>query len=188
MRKKFKSITDSIILLSVLAILIGIIMIVFPGVSLTAFGIIVAAYLLVHGITLISLDIRMRHLYIPFEGFLQGVLCIILGILLAVHPAGIGIYIGFIMGTWVIMTGFGGIKLAAALKNTGAPRILMIIMNILDIIIGCLILYSPILSSLSLTVGLGIVLIVHSVINIINMITAKKNVKEIEKMIVEKIR
>lgn len=62
----------------------------------------------------------------------------------------------------------------------------MIVMSIIDILVGCVILYSPILSSLTLTMGLGIVLIVHSVINIIYMFVVKKNAKDVEKLIVEK--
>lgn len=41
--------------------------------------------------------------------------------------------------------------------------------------------------SFSTTVGLGIVLIVHSVISLVDMINLKKNVKETEKLIKEKI-
>ncbi|MBR0277609.1 MAG: DUF308 domain-containing protein, partial [Clostridia bacterium] len=122
------------------------------------------------------------------EGMLQGILCVILGILLAKNPEYIAVYIGIFMGLWIIVSSFGGIKLASALRGTGAPWIFMIIVNIIDIIIGCLILYSPILSSLSLTIGLGIVLIVHSIINIINMIVAKKNARDVEKLIIKKIK
>lgn len=188
MKSIFRNITNSIIVLSVLAILMGIVMIAYPGMSLIALGITVAVYLIVHGITLIILDIKAWRLYIPFEGMLQGILCVILGILLAKNPEYIAVYIGIFMGLWIIVSSFGGIKLASALRGTGAPWIFMIIVNIIDIIIGCLILYSPILSSLSLTIGLGIVLIVHSIINIINMIVAKKNARDVEKLIIKKIK
>lgn len=76
--------------------------------------------------------------------------------------------------------------MAVALRRTGAPWVLMIVVNIIDIVIGCLVLYSPVLSSFSLTVVLGIVLIVHSIVNIIDMIVVKKNARDVEKLIVEK--
>ena len=181
-----KDVTTSVILLSILAILLGIVLIVYPGISLLAFGIIVAAYLIIHGITLIILDIKAWRMYVPFEGLLQGILCLILGVWLAANPANITIYVGVTVGFWIIVSSFGGIKFAAALRGTGAPWVLLIIINIIDIIIGCLILYSPILSSISLAVGLGIVLIIHSIINIINMIVVKKNIKDVDKLVVEK--
>ena len=187
MKNIFKNITNYVIVLSILAILIGIVMIVYPGLSLVALGITVAAYLIVHGITLIVLDIKAWKLYIPFDGMLQGILYVITGILLAIYPESISLYIGVFVGLWVIISSFNGIKLASALKNTDAPWVLMIIMNIIDIIIGCLILYTPILASISLTVGIGCVIIVHSVINIINMIMVKKNVKDTANLIKQKL-
>ena len=62
----------------------------------------------------------------------------------------------------------------------------MIVLNIIDIVIGCLVLYSPVLSSLSLTIALGIVPIAHSVISIVDMLMVKKNARDVEKLIVEK--
>ncbi|MBR4720233.1 MAG: DUF308 domain-containing protein [Clostridia bacterium] len=186
MKNIFKNFTNSVIVLSILAILLGVVMIVYPGISLIAFGLIVASYLLVNGITLIILDIKAWRLYIPFNGLLQGILCVLMGILLAMYPETITVYIGTFVGFWIILSSFDGIKLASALRGTSAPWVLMIIMNIIDIIIGCLVIYSPILSSISLTVGLGVVLIIHAVINIVDMIMVKKNAKDMEKLIVEK--
>ena len=117
---------------------------------------------------------------------LQGILSVILGILLAKDPGSIAVYIGVAMGIWIIVSSFEGIRFACALRWTGAPWVLMIIMSIVDIIIGALILYSPVLSSLSITVGIGVVLIVHAVVNIVYMFVIKKNAKDVEKMIVEK--
>lgn len=187
MKTIVKNVTNYVILLSVLAILFGIVLIAYPGMSLVALGIAVAAYLIVHGIGLVILDIRAWRLYLPFDGMLQGILCVILGVLLAKDPGSIAAYIGIVMGLWIIVSSFGGIRFAYAIRWTGAPWVLMIIMSIIDILIGGVILYSPVLSSLSLTIGIGAVLIVHAVINIVYMIVIKKNVRDVEKMIVEKM-
>lgn len=186
MKDIFKKITTSVILLSILAIIVGIAMIVYPGMSLVAIGIVISALLIVYGLVLVVLDVKAWRMYIPFEGMLRGILSIILGVLLAMHPEAISVYIGVFVGVWIIMSGISGIKLASALRRTNAPWVIMIIINIIDIIIGGLVIYSPVLSSVSLTMGLGIVIIVHAVINIIDMITVKKNIKEVEKLIVEK--
>lgn len=186
MKTIVKNFTNCVILLSTLAILLGIVLVAYPGMSLVALGIAVAAYLIVHGIVLIILDIKAWRLYIPFEGLLQGILCIVLGVLLAKNPESMATYIGIMMGLWIIISSFSGIKMAVALRRTGAPWVLMIVLNIIDIVIGCLVLYSPVLSSFSLTVVLGIVLIVHSIVNIIDMIVVKKNTRDVEKLIVEK--
>ena len=115
----------------------------------------------------------------------MSVLSVILGVLLAKDPGSIAAYIGIVLGLWIIVSSFGGIRFAAALRGTGAPWVFMIIIHIIDILIGGCVLYSPVMSSLSLTMGVGIVLIVHSVINIVYMIMVKKNVKDFEQVLAQ---
>ena len=182
-----KNFTNSVICLSILAILLGIVFVAYPGMSLVAIGFVVAAYLIVQGIALIILDIKAWRLYIPFEGMLKGIVSVVLGGLLAQHPESIATYIGIVLGVLIIVSAFSGIKVAFALRYTGAPWILMIVIDILDILLGCVVLYYPVLSSVSLTMTLGIVLVAHAVFNIAYMLVVKKNAKDVEKLIVEKL-
>ena len=188
MKAIVKNITNSVIVLSILAVLLGIVLVAYPGISLVVLGIMVASYLIVLGVTLIIVDIKAWRYFIPFNGLLPGILSVILGVLLAKDPGSIAAYIGIVMGLWIIISSFGGIRFAAALRGTGAPWVFMIIMNVLDILICGCILYSPVLSSVSLTMGIGIVLIVHSVINIINMIIVKKDVKDLEQILAQAMK
>ena len=185
MKTVVKNITNAVICLSILAILLGIALVVYPGMSLVVLGAVVAAYLIVLGVTLVIVDIKAWRYFIPFDGLLPGILSVILGVLLAKDPGSIAAYIGIVMGVWIIVSSFGGIRVAAALRGTGAPWVLMIIVHIIDILIGGCVLYSPVLSSVSLTMGIGIVLIVHSVVNIVSMIMMKKNVKDLEQILAQ---
>ncbi len=187
MKNIFKNFTASVIWLSIMAILLGILMVAFPGAALIASGVTFAAYLIVHGLTLIILDIKAWSLYIPYDGMLRGILCVLLGILIVAFPETLAINIGVLVGMWIIISAIDGIRLASVLRGTDAPWVLMIIIDIIDVILGVLMLFSPVITALSTTVGLGIVLIVHSVISLVDMINLKKNVKETEKLIKEKI-
>ena len=186
MKTIVKNITTYVILVSLLALLIGITLIADPGLSLVAIGALVGAYLIVQGIALIILDVKAWRLFIPFEGMLKGILSVILGFLLLKYPDSIAAYIGIALGVYIIVNSFGGIKLAAALRYTGIPWVLMIILTIFSILLGCLVLYSPVFSALSLTVYIGLVLVVYSVITIVYMLIIKRNAKEVEKIIAEK--
>lgn len=188
MKDVFKGITNTVIILSLLGILLGIVFAVYPDASLAVLGVVVALYLIISGAGLIILDIRAWRLYIPFDGMLLGILSVVLGVLLMKNPDSISVYIGIVMGVWIIFSGFTGIRTGAALRWTVAPWESMIVMGIIDIIIGGLVLYSPVLSSISLTIGIGVILIIHSVINIIYMIMLKRNAKEFEKLITEKMQ
>ncbi len=73
MKTIVKNITNSVILLSALAVLLGIVLVAYPGMSLVALGVAVAVYLIVQGIVLVILDIKAWRLYIPFEGMPKGI-------------------------------------------------------------------------------------------------------------------
>ena len=186
MKSIFNDIANSNIVLSIVAIILGIVMIASPGNSIVALGIVTAAFLIIEGIALIVLDIKASRMYIPFDGMLQGILSLILGILLAVNPTGMAVYIGISVGLWIIITGFAGIRLAIELRHTAAPWVLLIIMNMISIIIGIVILITPIIASQYITIFMGIVFIANSIVDIIDMIVIKKHIREVDKLIVQK--
>ena len=89
---------------------------------------------------------------------------------------------------WIIVSSVNNIKVAYFFRNVKAfPSTLMIILGILDIILGWLVILNPFEASITLTLYLGIMLIVHSIFNIVDMIILKKNVKDKENYFKEKI-
>ncbi|MBQ8981004.1 MAG: DUF308 domain-containing protein [Eubacterium sp.] len=187
MKNIVKTITNYVICLSVLAIIVGIVLIASPQMSLTVISISSGIYLIVQGIALIILGIKSLRTNLPFDGMLKGILSLIFGVMLVENPAVFAGFVGNLFGIWIMFSSFDEIKFASRLRNTGAPWILMIILNVFNIIIGGVILYSPILSAISLTMGLGCILIAYSVIDIIYMIAVKMNSDYIEKILEEKI-
>ena len=187
MRKAFKNITNSIIGISILALVIGIIFILFPTVSLKTLGIVSAVFLIIHGIVLLSLEMRLTKIFVPFESMLSGVLSIILGIVLFAKPESASILVTIAIGTWIIVSSVNNIKVACFFRKIKSfPSTEMIILGILDIILGLLVILNPFEASITLTLYLGAMIIVHSVYNIINMVLLKKNVKDKENYIKEK--
>lgn len=183
MKNIVKDITGSVIVLSILSILLGLVFVLWPDLSLAALGIIVGVCLIIYGLTLVILDIRARKLYLPFEGMLSGILAILLGLLLLIQPLELGVFLGIAVGLWIILSSVSDIKIAASLKGSDAPWLLLIIFGLLDFLLGVFVLLSPVLFSLSATVFIGVVLIVHSILRLVDMITVRRNVKKIEKLI-----
>ncbi len=186
MKTVVKNFTNLVILLSVIAIILGVAFLVEPGISLITVGIMVGAYMILQGVVLVILDIKAWRLFIPFEGMLKGILSILLGVLLINNPESIATYIGIALGIYFIVYGFSGVKLAVSLRFTGTHWIAMLIISIVYIIFGCFTLYSPIFSAFSLTVTIGAVLIVYSIANIVYMFIIKRNAKAVETLIAEK--
>lgn len=184
----FKRTTNSIILSSIIAFIIGLIMTIYPDISIKTFGMVAAIYIILHGIILVVLDIKANEYYIPFDGMLSGILSIVLGIVLIAKPNILSTILVLAIGVWIVSSSINSIKMSIALKHEDAPWILLLLCGIVDLIIGIIVLLNPFEASLSITVFIGIMLIIHAVINIIDMIIIKRDVKRISKAIEKRLK
>ena len=182
---KFKTMVNTFMLLSVLVIIIGIVLVVAPDSSILALGICMGIYLIFHGIMLIVVEMQAKKHYLPVEGLLlEGVLTIVLGVLFLMNPgSNMQFLLAFGVGIWIIVAGIRGIQVAIALKPTGIPWVLLIILDLIDIVAGVIVLFSPAISSISIVVFVGIVMIIHGIVSLVDAFTLKKNTKDLEKYV-----
>ena len=177
MKEAFKRVTVSMICSSIIAFILGLIMVIYPGLSMVTMGIIVGIYMIIHGVVLVALDFKSNMNYSPFDGIVSGILFIILGILLIAMPGILSLALTLALGVWIILTSVGTIRLALVIKGKNSNWVLILLFGILDLVAGILILFNPFASSISITVLSGAIIMAHSVINIIDMIIIKKNIK-----------
>lgn len=177
MKEAFKRVTVSMICSSIIAFILGLIMVMSPGLSMVTMGIIVGIYMIIHGVVLVALDFKSNMNYSPFDGIVSGILFIILGILLIAMPGILSLALTLALGVWIILTSVGTIRLALVIKGKNSNWVLILLFGILDLVVGILILFNPFASSISITVLSGAIIMAHSVINIIDMIIIKKNIK-----------
>lgn len=188
MKKAFKKITNFVIGVSVLSLIIGLVFIIYPSMSLKTLGIISALYLIVHGLVMLSLELRISKIYVPYESMLLSVLSIVLGAVLLKNPKDASLLITVAFGVWIIVSSINNIKVAYFFRKLKSfPSTLLIVLGILDIILGCLVIIDPFTASISLVLYLGIVLIIHAIFNIVSMIVLNKNIKDKENYFKEKL-
>ena len=188
MKEILNKTANSFIISSVLVLVVGLVMVIFPEISMETIGIIAAAYMITHGIVLIYLEILANKYYLPFDGILPGVFSILMGVVLCYKPSILPVVFTIIFGLWIIASSINFIKVALHLRNTRLPWVQILIFGILDLIIGIVLLINPFASTVSIVVFTGIMLIVHSVINIIDMSIIKKDVKEISKELSKQLK
>ena len=104
MKEVFKRATTVMICLSILAFIIGLIMTVYPGLSINTIGIIVGIYIIIHGITLVVLDFKSNLSYVPFDGIVSGILFILLGIVLIITLGILYVILTMVLGIWIILS------------------------------------------------------------------------------------
>ena len=188
MKEAFNNATNSIIISSILALIVGIIMIAFPDMSIKTIGIIAAIYVIIHGIALIVLDIKASQYYLPFDGLFSGIVSILVGILLLCRPAIVPVIFTIAIGVWMIISSVNYIKIALKLTKTDLPWLFILILGILDLIAGIVMIFNPFEATISLALFAGIMIVIHSVINIVDMIIIKKDVKDITKELEKKVK
>ena len=188
MKEILNKTANSFIISSVLVLVVGLVMVIFPEISMETIGIIAAAYMITHGIVLIYLEILANKYYLPFDGILPGVFSILMGVVLCYKPSILPVVFTIIFGLWIIASSINFIKVALHLRNTRLPWVQILIFGILDLIIGIVLLINPFASTVSIVVFTGIMLIVHSVIDIIDMSIIKKEVKEISKELSKQLK
>lgn len=73
-------------------------MIVFQKISTETIGIMIATYIIIHGVVLIYLDVKATKYYVPFDGLITGILSILLGIILLCKPSILQVVFAFVVG------------------------------------------------------------------------------------------
>ena len=147
MKEILNKTANSFIISSVLVLVVGLVMVIFPEISMETIGIIAAAYMITHGIVLIYLEILANKYYLPFDGILPGVFSILMGVVLCYKPSILPVVFTIIFGLWIIASSINFIKVALHLRNTRLPWVQILIFGILDLIIGIVLLINPFASS-----------------------------------------
>ncbi len=188
MKEIFKRTINMAISLSILSCVVGLIMIINPSLSIKTIGIIVSIYIILHGIVLIVLDIKATKYFIPFDGMMTGILSIILGILLLGKPNVISTIFAITIGVWIVLSSINTIKMSIVLKEDDVPWALLLILGIIDLSAGVIVIFNPFEASISMTVFAGVMIMLHSIINIVDLFIIKKDVRKFEKAITKKIK
>ena len=183
MKELFKKTTISIIISSIVAFIIGLIMAVAPGMSLQTIGIILGIYIIIHGIALIALAFAVNIFYVPFFGIMSGILSIILGLVLIAMPNILATVFVIALGIWIILSSVNLISIAITVRKEYSKWFLLLLLGIIDLICGVIILFNPFATSISIVILAGIVIMIHSVINIVDMIIIRNNAKEMVKAV-----
>lgn len=166
------------IIASIAYILFGIVVLANPEITLGALGMTLGIFSVIYGIVLSIIGIANIR---EENSLIIGILLIILGITLLVYPNSLSILISIGVGLWYIVSSVAKIKFSVFLKEIpGTNWLLILIGSILTLFLGITFIFTPQISAVALTQVTGILMIVYSIIDIIEIITVKKHISEIE--------
>lgn len=182
MLKKINKYFNLSIASSILFIILGIIILIFPKISLSIFSYLIGISAILLGIYLIYLEVRYGSIFTLIDTSLSGILSILLGIIILIYPKTVAIFIPIVLGIWFIMSSFMKLRISYYLKYiSGSLYLSTLIMNILSVICGIIFIINPLTSSTVITIYIAILLIIYSISNLSEIIILKKNINNIDK-------
>ncbi len=180
MLKKLNKYMNFSIAISVMLMILGVVVFIYPTVTLNILSYTLSIILILFGIFLVIEDYRFKNLWIVFDFSLLGIILLLLGVILLMYPNTLAILIPIFMGIWFITSGILKFKITSLLKNSDTfIWIMSFLMAILSILCGITFIISPLNSTITFVSFMGVLLFIYSLADIIDMIIFKRNINSI---------
>lgn len=183
MREFFHNMKISFVLASVLYIILGLILLIWPGVSATVFCYAFGGVLLAYGlVTVLSFFLRdSRQGVFAFELFL-GIVAAALGLLFLLRPMIVASVLPVILGLFIVVDGLVNLKRAMELRRMLYLRwSIPLVLSLVSVLLGLLILFRPFLAAEALVMVIGAVLIYEGLSDLWTIFRVSKWTKEYRK-------
>ena len=176
MIKKINEYINLSIILSVLFMIVGILLIVWPKASLDTFAYVIGTIMIIYGIYSFIDSFSINPALCLFQ-MTNSILSFLLGICVFLNPS----IFAIALGIFFIISGAFSSRISFIIKDIDNSYILSLFTSILMIICGVVLIINPGNTALVITTLIGIILIVYSVSAIVDMFVFKSRVKEIDK-------
>jgi uncharacterized membrane protein HdeD (DUF308 family) len=152
----------------VLAIVFGIMALIWPGLTITALVLLFGAFALVDGIFTIATGIASRKYFKQWWALLlEGLTGIVIAALTFIWPNVTALVLLYFIAAWAIITGIFEIMAAIELRNVIVGESVMILYGLLSIVLGVLLFAFPQAGAVSLVWAIGFYAIVAGIMEIV---------------------
>lgn len=163
------------IIFSVLIIIFGVIIIMNPAGTMTAFAIMISILMIVSGLTNIFLFISLRDFKGSIYYLIEGGISIILGIMLLSNQSALENLLPFLIGFWIALKSVTAVVTAIEWKKRTYPAWKSLMTGgIIGILLALLIAAVPKIVSMSISLMLGITMIIMGIVIIVFVINLRR--------------
>lgn len=179
-KKGMNKIFNLSIVTSVIIFVLGIFLFVEPDVIINMISIVIGGIILIPGIT--TLIDYFKNKYQP--SLITGVVTVIIGMILIINTKLVASILPFILGIFFIVNGINRMQYALELRKTNNSNyVASLVISILIILSGILFVINPFGGALVITKVMGIFMIIYSILDIVNSIIIKREVRNVEKVL-----
>lgn len=191
MRDLTKRIFWASIASTLVMLLFGILLFIFPETVIKSVAIAMGVIFIMIGVIPIINYFRFRATgFTTTFSFLLGIFCIVAGLILLMNENILGTIIPILTGVWMIINSINRISISMDLRDDKITFwVITFIYAILTLVAGVLLILDPVNGGKLVTKTIGIIICVYSTLDVIDLILirikAKKVVKEVKKIIEE---
>ncbi|MDT7613436.1 MAG: hypothetical protein QOF00_883 [Pseudonocardiales bacterium] len=154
----------TLVLRAVLAVAIGVVALLLPGLTLLALALAFGIYAILDGVARGVDAVRHRGRSRWWLGLVSGLVGVAAGIIALIWPGLTAVILATLVGLWAIVTGVGEIVAAVRLRRAGGTIWLMGLAGVLSVIAGILILIRPLDAAIGLAILLGVFTVIYGVV------------------------
>lgn len=180
MKNSFKKMCSMSLTTSLILVIVGFLLLIFPEVILSLISYILGGIVLVNGALTILRYFKENNQNIWNFDLAYGILCSILALVIIFNPNAIISIIPLILGIWMMISSIFKIQYSLNLRTYHSDKWkLTLILAIITLICGVLLMVNPFSGAVAITKVIGIFIIVYSIIDIIECLTLKKSINKI---------
>ncbi len=174
-----RSITTTIII-DAIFIIAGVILVLNPANALIIFSYVVSGFIIATGLMSFYSYHRAKKAGMqPGFGIVYGILSILIGIILILLPELLSSILPVVLGVIITISGAFKIQFALALRQYNQKAwVSSLIMAILMMVAGLFLIFNPFTTASLLTLAIGIIILVFSVLDLITTVIYKFFTKE----------
>ena len=180
MIKKINQYINLSIVLSILFMIIGLLLVVWPQASLDTFAYIIGGIMIIYGIYSFIDSFNINPAFCLFQ-MTNSILSFLLGICIFLNPSIFESILPIVLGIFFIISGAFSSRIAYIIRGIDNSYVLSLISSVLMIICGFILIINPQITAIMITTFIGIVLIVYAISDVVDMFIFKSKIKEIDK-------
>jgi uncharacterized membrane protein HdeD (DUF308 family) len=179
----FKSATTALILLGVLAIIVGIIALAWPGVTILALVILFAIYAFTVAGLQAARAFRSGSAGPVFGYLLLGLVDLAAGVIALVWPGPTALVLVLVVGIWAFVGGFFEIIAAFQGGETAGTRALFIVGGLVSVAFGVVLFARPGVGAVTLALLFGLFSLIYGVSQITTGVELRRNAQTLQKVL-----
>lgn len=181
MRKIFNKFIFISIATCIVFLAVGLLLMFYPDISIRVISYMIAGLLICVGLILVY---NYKGAILLTNFLTAGTLSMLLGTILIIYPESLSIVIPIMVGIWMIINAVMSMQLSVSLKKVRySGWVVTMLLSCMSIVCGALIIINPQVGAEALTSFFGIMLVIYSVTDVMNLIIFNANVKKIVKLL-----